>query len=52
MHYSEKYRSGLLYDHVDIAARAKFTGFESEFEVVMTRLKQFMEILQKWSSES
>ena len=41
MDYPEKYRSGLLYDHVDIAARAKFTGFESDFEVAMTRLKQF-----------
>ena len=41
MDYPEKYCSGLLCDHVDIAAYNKFIGFQSDFELAITRLKQF-----------
>ena len=39
--YEEKWRAGLLWDHVDEAARGKFVGYETDYREALKRLDSF-----------
>ena len=39
--YEEKWRSGLLFSHLDDTARQKFIGYETNYDEAMNRLNQF-----------
>ena len=41
MEYDERWRSGLLWDHIDEAARSKFIGWETDYGEAMKRLDRF-----------
>ena len=39
--YDEKWRSGLLFEHLDESARLKFVGYETDYPEAMVRLNKF-----------
>ena len=39
--YEEKWRAGLLWDHIDEVARSKFDGWETDYAEAIKRLEQF-----------
>ena len=39
--YEEKWRAGLLWDHIDEVARSKFVGWETDYAEAIKRLERF-----------